>query len=193
MLHYEVFLPKPLIHHKFLKDEFSKSNQKAINNIKQIRSKSHLNIWKGFFPIRPTFLSRVCCLQALFHLDYCYLLDQSSAVFAQFLNIESRRKRLNHFQRFSFVNNDQTFPVTNFAAFNVALSGYEIILLYSLKSEIWCFVSIGNSSNSKFLDQRDLEIRESQNLPNFPHLCPINCQESCIFLFLLQSIQILQL
>ena len=52
---------------------------------------------------------------------------------------------------------------------------------------------MGNSSKSSFLHQRDLELRGSPDFPNFPPLYPINYQESCIFLFILQSIHPLQL
>ena len=60
-------------------------------------------------------------------------------------------------------------------------------------SEVWSCVWMGNWSESNFLYQWDLELWDSGDLSNFPPLYPINCQESCIFLFLLQSNHPLQL
>ena len=103
------------------------------------------------------------------------------------------KKQLNHFKRFIFVDSDNTFHLTNFTTLKAALSSYQSILLYALHSEVWSFVWMGNSSKSQFLHPRDLELWDSRNLPNFPPLYPINCQELCIFLFLLQSIHPFQL
>ena len=48
-----------------------------------------------------------------------------------------------------------------------------------------------NSSKSTFIHQLDLVFWDSHHHPNFPPLHQINCQESCIFLFPLQNIQLL--
>ena len=65
-------------------------------------------------------ISLDCSRQRQFHLNYYYL-DQSSALYVQFLNIESRRKGLNRSKRFIFVNSDNTFHNTNFTTLNAAL------------------------------------------------------------------------
>ena len=166
---------------------------KIINKITKSWDKNTLKIWNRFVPNRPTIFSLDCCRPRQLYLDQYYLLDESSALYAQFLNHESRRKRLNRFKRFIFVDSDNTFHITDFTTSNVALSSYQTILLYDLHSEVWSCVWMGNSSKSKFPHQRDLELWDSRDLPNFPPLYPTNCQESCIFLFLLQSIEPLQL
>ena len=70
-------------------------------------------------------------------MDYYYLLDESPAWYVERLNIESRRKRLNRFKRFIFVDNVNTFHITNFKTLNAALSSYQTILPYALQSEVW--------------------------------------------------------
>ena len=124
---------------------------------------------------------------------FSYLLDQSSALYAQFFNNESQRKKLNRFKIFFSVVSYNTFHFTNITTLNVALSSYQTFLPYALHNEMWSCVCMVNSSKSNFLHQRHLELWESRDFPNFPPLYPINCQESCIFLFLLQNIQPLQL
>ena len=105
-------------------------------------------------------------------------------MFAQILNNESQRKRLNCFKTFIFVDGDNTFHITKFTTINAAISSYQTILLYALHSEVWSCVWIGNSSKSSFLHRRDLEFRDSRDLQNFPPLYPEKFQESCVFLFL---------
>ena len=128
-----------------------------------------------------------CCRHRQSYLDYNYFLHQSSAFYAQFLNSGSRRKRLNRFERFISVDGDNTFHITNFTTLDAALSSYQTILPYGLHSEVRFCVWTGNSNQSQFLHQRDLELWDSRDLPNFPPLYSINCQDSCFFLFLLQS------
>ena len=52
---------------------------------------------------------------------------------------------------------------------------------------------MSNWSKSNFLQQRDLELWESRDLPNFPPHYPTKCKESSFFLFLLQRFHVLQL
>ena len=111
------------------------------------------------------------------------LFDQSSYLYARFLNKASQRRTLNRFKRFFFVDGDNTFHITNFTTLNAAISRYQTILLYSLHKEMWSCVWMGNSSKSLLLHQRDLEPWDSRELPNFPPLHPLNYHESCIFLF----------
>ena len=76
------------------------------------------------------------CRPRPFYLEKFYLLDHSFAFYAQFLNDESRRKRLNPFKRFILLDSDNTFHITNFKTLNPAISSYETYLLYTLHSEV---------------------------------------------------------
>ena len=62
---------------------------------------------------------------------------------------------------------------------------------------VWSCVWMSNWSKSKFLhlllDRKDLEVWSSHDQQSFPHLHPMKCQESSIFLFFLQSSHTLHL
>ena len=156
---------------------------KIINKMTKSWQKTQLKIWNRFFPERPTIFSLDCCRWSQLYLSKYYLLHQSSALYAQILNNESPRKRLNRFIRFIFVYSDNTFHFTNFTTLNAELSSYQIILPYHLHSGVWSCVWMGNSRKSKLLHQRDLELWDSRVLPNFPLIYPINGPEPCVFLF----------
>ena len=113
--------------------------QKERKIIKKITKSWYKNtkIWNRFVPNRPTIFSLDCCRQRHFYLDQNYLVDQSSALYAQFHNNEFRRKRLNRFKRFIFVDSDNTFHIINRTTLKVALSSYQTILHYALQSEVW--------------------------------------------------------
>ena len=129
--------------------------------------------------IRPRF-SPVCCGQRLFYLDYFNSLisDLSCTLI---LSILSLGKKINQFKISNFVDTDNTFHNTIFKTLNGALSSDQTFLRCNLHTEVWSCVRMGNSSNSTFLHQRDLEIWDSHVHPRFPPLYPLNCQESCNF------------
>ena len=60
------------------------------------------------------------------------------------------------------------------------LSSYQTFLPYALHSEVWSCVWMGNSSKFNFLQQWDLDLCDSRDLPSFPSLYPKTCQEYCI-------------
>ena len=138
---------------------FLQKQPKVINIIKRqnVGTKTQLKIWNRFFLNRPTIFSLDCCRERQFYRDWYHLPDQSPALYAQFFNKESRRKRLNRFKGLIFVDSDNTFHNTNFTTINAAWSSYQTILLYALHSEVWSFVWKGKSSKSQYLHQRDLE------------------------------------
>ena len=109
---------------------------KIINKIRKTWDKTQLKIWNRFVPGRPAIFSLDCCRQRKFYLDFSYLPDQSSALYAQFFNDESRRKRLNCFERIIFVDSENTFHITKFTTLNVALSSYQTFLPYALHNEV---------------------------------------------------------
>ena len=137
LLHYTEFPPKQWIRHKFLTDGVSKSNQRFSTKLQKFGTKTQLKIWNRFVPKRPTICSLDCCGQRQFYLNQHYLLDQSSAWYSHFVNNEFRRKRMNCFKRFIFVNSDNTFHLTNFTTLIAVLSNYQTILFYALHSEVW--------------------------------------------------------
>ena len=102
-------------------------------------------------------------------------------------------KTLNRFKRYIFVDSCKTFHITNVTTLDAAKSSHQTIFSYAVHSGVSSCVWMGNSSKSKFLHQRDLELWDSRCLLIFPPLYPKNCQESCIFLLLLQIIHSFQL
>ena len=97
-------------------------------------------------------------------------------------------KKIESFWKF-YVDGDNNFHFTNFTTLNAALSSYQTFLPCAMHSEMWSCVCMGNSSESKFFQQRDFELWDSYDPPKCPTLWQIKCQESCIVLFLLQGIQ----
>ena len=105
----------------------------------------------------------------------------------------SKKKGLNRVKRFIFLNIINTFHITNLTTLSATLSSNQTFLPYVQHNEVWSCVWMGNSSKSNFLHQRDLELWDSRDLPNFPPPYPTKCQESSIFSFLLQCIYPLQI
>ena len=73
-------------------------------------------------------MSRDCCRKRHFFVDKNCLLDHSSVFYAQFLNNESRGRRLNRFKRFKLIDSDNTFHNANFTTLYTALSSYQTAL-----------------------------------------------------------------
>ena len=95
--------------------------------------------------------------------------------------------KIEYFERPSSVDTDNTFNNTNFTTLNGALSSYQTILPCTQDTEVWSCVSMGNSSLSIYLHYRDHELWAGHDHhPSCPTLYPLNWQEICIFLFLLQ-------
>ena len=184
--HYTEFPSKQWIRHKFLKDEFSRRSQRYSTKSQKVGTIIQLKIGSRIVPNRPTYFYVDCCCQRQFHLEYYYLLDESSVLYAQCLNNDFRRKRLKDIERFKFVDTDKTLHNTNFTTLNGAISSYQTMLPCTLPNGFWSCVLTGTWSKATF--HQDLELWDSNDLPNFPHPYPINCQESCIFLFFLQEI-----
>ena len=63
-----------------------------------------------------------CCRPGQFYIAKYYLLDQSSALYAEFLKNESQRKKVNRFRRLIFVVSDNTLHITNITTLIVALN-----------------------------------------------------------------------
>ena len=61
-------------------------------------------------------------------------------LFMHYLIKEYRRRRLNHFEIFDFVDDGKTFNIANFTTLNAALSGYQTILPCALHSQVWSCV-----------------------------------------------------
>ena len=61
------------------------------------------------------------------------------------------RKRLNAFERIVFVDTDNKFHNANFTTSSAAIFSYQTIFLFTLHSEVWSCVWIGNSCKSTFL------------------------------------------
>ena len=74
---------------------------------------------------------------------------------------------MNSFERFKFVDTDNTFHNTIFATLNGALFTYQIFFPCNLHREVSTCVRVGNSSKSRFLHQRDFELRDSHGNPSF--------------------------
>ena len=118
-----------------------------------------------FVPNRNTYFSLEFCRQRQFNLDFFYLLDQSSVLYAQFLKIESSKK-LKLFERIKFVDTDNTFHNTNFTSLNGALSIIKIALHCTMHSEMCPFVWMCNSRKSTFLHQLNIELWNSHDHPS---------------------------
>ena len=194
LLHYTEFTSKQWIRHMFLRDEFSKSNQKYSTDTQRVGRKTHLKIWNRFVLKRLMIFFLDCCRQRPFYLVLSHLLDQSSTWYVPFLSNESRTKRLNLFKRFTFVDSDKISLITNYTE---QMPHYPVNKHFR---QTLCTVKCGlvsewvtRSSKSKLLHQRVLKRWDSRDVPSFPPLWSINCQESCNFLFLLQSVHHLQL
>ena len=159
-------------------------NQPTIINkmIKKVGTKTQLKIWNRFVPYRLTIFSLVFCRQRQVYLDWFYISDQSSVLYAHFLNkeswkkLESLRKIWNRRYRQYNAQNKK------FTTLNAAFSSYQIIWPRALLSEVWSCVWMGNLNNkSTILHERDLALWDSHDLPSFPPSHPLNCHESCIF------------
>ena len=68
-LHYTEFPPKQWNRHKFLKDEFSKSNKRYSTKSQKGGTKTQLKIWNRFVVNRPTIFRVDCCGRRQFYLD----------------------------------------------------------------------------------------------------------------------------
>ena len=94
-------------------------------------------------------------------------------------------ERLNHFEECKFVDTEITVHDTNFTILIDALSNYQTVLPCCLHSEVWSCVWLGNWNKSLFLQEQDVELWDSHDLPIFLPLYPLICQQPCFFLFLL--------
>ena len=67
--HCTKFELKQLIRHKFLKGDFSKSNEKWSTDWQKVGTETQSAIWIRFFPNRPKISSLDCCRQRQFYLE----------------------------------------------------------------------------------------------------------------------------
>ena len=81
------------------------------------------------------------------------------------------------------------FHNTKITNSKAALSSYQKSLFCVLHSEIWSSVWMGNSNKSTFihLSLKNLDLRDSHDVPSFPPTSSITCRKSCFFLSPLQS------
>ena len=173
-LHYTDFPSKQCFRHKFLRDDFSKSSQRYSTKSQKVRTKRQLKIWNRFAPNRPMISSVDCFRQRFLYQEYFYLRDPSFVLYNQFLNNDSRWKKLNNFERFKFVDTDNTFQKTNFTKLNGAISSYQSILPCALHSEVWSCAWMVNWSKSSSFHLRGIELWDSHDLPNVPPRYPLN-------------------
>ena len=89
------------------------------------------------FPNMPTIFFLHCYCQRQVYIDYHYLHDQSSVLYAQFLNKETWKK-LKLFERFNLVDTDKKLHFTKFTTLNDALSSYQ--KNFALGSAEWSVV-----------------------------------------------------
>ena len=167
-----------------------KATEENQQNHKKLRQKHNSRFGTGLSQTGPRFSFLTVVIKDNFiYISIIFLISLSESV----IKTESQRKRLNRFKRFNFVDSDNTFHITIFKTFNAALSSCQTNLPCALHSEVWSCVSMGISSKSNILHQRDFELWDSHDLPNFPPLYPINCEEFCFFLFRLLGFHLLQL
>ena len=126
-------------------------------------------IWNRFVPNKPTTFLLDCCRQRKFYLEYYYLRDQWSVLYAQYFNSEPRKKRLNHFKSFNFVDSDNIFQITNYTKLNAALSSYQAVLPCALYSELWSCVWMGNRANPHFFINEILNSKTAMVFQIFQH------------------------
>ena len=127
LLHYADLPRKELIRHKFLKDDFSKSNQRYSTKSQSVGTKTRIKIYNRFCPKHNhDFFSWLLSSKTLFP----RLVTPSWSVICLvrcFSNYYLKEKRSNRFKRFNSVdtNKFQKFRIENFTNLKAALSSYQ--------------------------------------------------------------------
>ena len=181
-MHNTEFPPKQWIRHKFLKEDFPKNQPKIIKKNTESWDKNTIKYLEQVYPKQAhDFLSWLLSSETIW--PRIWLSSGSVICLVRSISQEwISKKKVELFQKTFFVDNDNTFYITIFTTLKAALSSYQTILLNALQSEVWSCNWMGNLIKSNFL-QRDLEIWDSRDFPNFPPFHQVNCQESCTFLF----------
>ena len=112
LLHHTFISLQQLNNRKFLKDGLSKSNQNNTKQWQTVLTKRRSKTLSRFVLNKNTFLFLDFFRQTQFLLDYFQLLHQSIKLYAQFLNKESSNKKLNPYNKFCFVDTNNTFYQT---------------------------------------------------------------------------------
>ena len=134
-LHFTAVSPKQLFHHKFLKVEFVKINQRESKRWQKVGRKRQSEIWNRSLPNKTTIFSLGCCRQALLPK---FLLSSRLVIYLVRLITQNRisEKRWNYFERFKYVDFDNTFYKTKLTTSNSALSSYQAVSPCALHSEL---------------------------------------------------------
>ena len=180
--HCTKFQSKRLIRHKFLKGEVSKSNRRWSTKGQKNGSRKQSAIWNRFVPNRT---------KISFWLLYSKTIVPRTILSSRwvicFVGSVSQNEKLKNIEKHEIVywiysdnTRHNTKPTTLYAAY----SRHQKLLPSAPHCGVWSSVRIDNRRKPIFLHQRDLVFWDSRDIPNFPPLYPIKCQESCIFLFL---------